>query len=322
MAERSPQVEDGYTRIADEFLEALIHADYPASVLRFMLIVVRETWGWQRKEAAIPTKRFAEVFRVTERRVRQIRDDCLRHNLIEVEPGEQFETPIYRIQKRYLDWLTWKTNNPWEGPPTRKTNIPSFPEDEHTEYSEDEPSDPIKGRESLKEKEREDDTAATAVNDAKDILTELLGPEQGGAIEAAVMAACRVHPDAKQVLVQECGALAARQAEGEKVSLRYLANNVRDAAERWREEDALCDDLDRLHTRLVGPRPRNTHWSAEEKYDRSLREFREDRELWLYRKCGSGDNQQVRERAEELGVWDDGLVERVREKIIAGEYES
>lgn len=152
----SPQVEDGYTRIADEFLEALICADYPASVLRFMLVVVRETWGWQRKEAKIPTKRFVEAFGVTERRVRQIRDDCLRHNLIEVESGEQFDTPIYRVQKRYMDWLTWKTNNPWEGPPTRKTNIPSFPEDEHTDSSEDRYTEHIK--ESLKEK-RENDRA-------------------------------------------------------------------------------------------------------------------------------------------------------------------
>src|SRR5690554_656687 len=117
MAERSPQLEDGYTRIVDEFLEALIHADYPASVLRFMLIVVRETWGWQRKEAAIPTKRFQEAFgNVTKRRVEQVREDCLRHNLIDVDPGEQFDTPTYRIQKRYTDWLTWKTRKPWNPP--------------------------------------------------------------------------------------------------------------------------------------------------------------------------------------------------------------
>lgn len=115
-------------------------------------------------------------------------------------------------------------------------------------------------------------------------------------------------------------ALNASRKPNPQAVANYLRKTLRTQAEEEAERDALCDDLDRLHTRLVGPRPRNTHWSAEEKYDRSLREFREDRELWLYRKCGSGDNQQVRERAEELGLWDDGLVERVREKIISGEY--
>jgi phage replication O-like protein O len=164
MSQASPQVEDGYTRIADEFLEALIHADYPASVLRFVLVVVRETWGWQKKEAEIPTKRFVEVFGVTERRVRQIRDDCLRHNLIEVEHGDQFETPIYRVQKRYTDWMTWKTNNPWEGPSTRKTNLPSFPEDEPSDSSEDEPSYLLKRS---TEKYRENDRARETNEDGE-----------------------------------------------------------------------------------------------------------------------------------------------------------
>jgi len=37
-------------RIADEYLEALIAADYPSSLLRFVLAVVRETWGWREME--------------------------------------------------------------------------------------------------------------------------------------------------------------------------------------------------------------------------------------------------------------------------------
>lgn len=99
----------------------------------------------------------------------------------------------------------------------------------------------------------------------------------------------------------------------------YMRKTLRTQAEEETERAAMHDDLDRQHIRLLGPRPRNAHWREEQRWDDSLREFRADQELWLYRRCGDGHDERIRQRAEDLGLWDDGLVERVRQRIIDGE---
>lgn len=171
----------------------------------------------------------------------------------------------------------------------------------------------------------EEGTAASTshVDQARQILCTLLrAPNGSTAIDAALMAASRVHPRASDVLVQECGALAAREAQtGKKVDLQYLASNVRQAAERLEQEEALQDDDERFFIRLFGPRPRNAFWPQEQAWDRELIGFRKDREHWLYSHCATGHEEKLRKRAEECGLWDDGLIERVREKIMAGGYE-
>lgn len=166
-------------------------------------------------------------------------------------------------------------------------------------------------------------TSASQVDQARQILCTLLRlPDGSIAIDAALMAASRVHPRAADVLVQECGALAAREAQGGKpVDLQYLASNVRQAAERLEQEETLQDDDERLFVRLFGPRPRNAFWTQEQAWDRELVGFRRDREHWLYSHCATGCEEKLRKRAEECGLWDDGLIERVREKIMAGGYE-
>jgi phage replication O-like protein O len=45
----SPQVEDGFTRIANELMEAFIRAELPGVQMRIAMIVMRETYGYQRK---------------------------------------------------------------------------------------------------------------------------------------------------------------------------------------------------------------------------------------------------------------------------------
>ena len=119
MAQASPQLEDGYVRIADEYLEALIAADYPSSLLRFVLAVVRETWGWRETERAIPIKRFEKLLGIGRRRVYQLRKEAVEHNLITVTEGEHSDTAIYAVQKRYTDWLMWKSKRRWKWEPVK-----------------------------------------------------------------------------------------------------------------------------------------------------------------------------------------------------------
>lgn len=110
----SPQIEDGFTRIANEYLEEFVRWDYPASVMRFVLIVIRETWGYRRQQAAIPASRFEELLGVSRARVYQIRLDALRHNLITIDNLNPGTTAVYSVQKRHTDWIVWRSRRSFE----------------------------------------------------------------------------------------------------------------------------------------------------------------------------------------------------------------
>lgn len=104
-----PQLENGYTRFANEWLEALIGSSYPASVIRFTLAVARLTWGYQRggREAPwteITTGRLASLLGISQSRISRIRKLAIEANLIEFAPGEQWEIPGYRVQKHTDRW--------------------------------------------------------------------------------------------------------------------------------------------------------------------------------------------------------------------------
>jgi len=116
---RTPQLENGYTRLSNEWFEAFIAAAYPAAVKNFVLAVARETWGFHAGGADRPfrpvsTQRLSELLQVSERRVRQIRDDAIRHNLVEVE-GEPSSGVVcsYRVQKDPLEWIEWRSTRRW-----------------------------------------------------------------------------------------------------------------------------------------------------------------------------------------------------------------
>lgn len=102
---------------------------------------------------------------------------------------------------------------------------------------------------------------------------------------------------------------------------QYFRKTLRSQSEEEGERDNLRDDDERLFVRLYGPRPRNAFWTQEQAWDRELVGFRRDREHWLYSHCATGCEEKLRKRAEECGLWDDGLIERVRGKIMAGGYE-
>lgn len=57
----SPQLENGFTRIANELLEALIRFPFSQRQLRLVLALARATYGWQSKVARLPKLRLATL---------------------------------------------------------------------------------------------------------------------------------------------------------------------------------------------------------------------------------------------------------------------
>ena len=113
MTNHKPQLEDGYTRIANEWLEAFIQYPAPGSLKDFVLLVARYTWGYHEKWRQIPVQTFQDILQVSRRRIYQLRVQANLFNLIEFNEGSPGESAEYRIQKDYIDWLEYRTKAKW-----------------------------------------------------------------------------------------------------------------------------------------------------------------------------------------------------------------
>lgn len=56
----SPQVENGYTKIANEILDALIAYRLPGEQMQVLLCIIRASYGWNDKEASITHQQISE----------------------------------------------------------------------------------------------------------------------------------------------------------------------------------------------------------------------------------------------------------------------
>lgn len=99
----SPQVEEGFTRIANEVLDKLIQAPLGATELRCVLAIIRRSWGWGKREAEIALKQFAEL---TARDVESIRDAL--SSLQKKRVIAQVRPPAFNIA------ATWSVEKNWE----------------------------------------------------------------------------------------------------------------------------------------------------------------------------------------------------------------
>lgn len=59
--QRMADIDDGYTRVANELLEAIASADLTARQLKVMLAYVRKTYGFNKKQIALPMSRLLRL---------------------------------------------------------------------------------------------------------------------------------------------------------------------------------------------------------------------------------------------------------------------
>lgn len=71
----SPQVKGGYTPIANEVMEALARADLSGRELRIVLVVIRNTWGWQKKQSRIGLGQIARALGIRRKHVHEVVKD-------------------------------------------------------------------------------------------------------------------------------------------------------------------------------------------------------------------------------------------------------
>jgi len=98
----NPQLEDGFTRIANELLEALCNIRIPGEARQIFDLIMRKTYGFNKKEDRIPLSQFAQFTGIKKPNVKRAINKLIKMNL--VIKKDKNKAAIYSINKHYLSW--------------------------------------------------------------------------------------------------------------------------------------------------------------------------------------------------------------------------
>lgn len=98
----SPQVENGYTKIADELLSAIIRWRLSSYECRVLLFLIRKTYGWGKKEDWVSRSQFASATGIRESHISRALSMLIKQNI--VTKGGTGYRPKWSIQKDFDQW--------------------------------------------------------------------------------------------------------------------------------------------------------------------------------------------------------------------------
>ena len=101
----SPQKENGYTSISNELLEQIYRRRFSASQLKILLLVIRFTYGFNRKTAALSNTFIASGTGMHEITVSKEVGTLLRDNVLKLHKNPTFHNSrVIGINKDYESW--------------------------------------------------------------------------------------------------------------------------------------------------------------------------------------------------------------------------
>lgn len=100
----SPQLEDGYTRIANVILEALCRYRIPGEQRQCLDFILRKTYGYGKKEDAISNGQFCQATGMKKGNVARALGELVKKRV--VIKSDNGRIPTYQFNKIYSDWLS------------------------------------------------------------------------------------------------------------------------------------------------------------------------------------------------------------------------
>ena len=102
---KSPQLEDGYTRIANELMEVISLYPFTGGELRVLFVILRSTYGYKCKATNISLNELARKTNLTRRHIPNILKTLRTDGVITVvRLGNK---NVLGINKHYLRWRLW-----------------------------------------------------------------------------------------------------------------------------------------------------------------------------------------------------------------------
>jgi len=100
----NPQLEDGFTRIANEILDALMRTKFSANQSRMIWCVIRKTYGYGKKDDWIALSQFEALTGITRPHICRALVELEMRNVI-ARIGKGGMTKV-RFNKRYTEWAS------------------------------------------------------------------------------------------------------------------------------------------------------------------------------------------------------------------------
>ena len=102
----NPQIENGYTRIANELIEALAITDLNGTQRRIIDVVLRQTYGYQRKEHDLSITFIANATNIHKKQIQRELATLIERKIITVVSEATFnKSRILTFNKSYKEWL-------------------------------------------------------------------------------------------------------------------------------------------------------------------------------------------------------------------------
>ncbi|MFS1538900.1 MAG: replication protein [Candidatus Phlomobacter fragariae] len=92
------EIENGYTRIANELLEAIAGADLTVRQIKILLTIVRKTYGFGKKLDRIINTQIAEITSIHHTHVCKAKNEIISMNILILEKGR------IGINKKIFEW--------------------------------------------------------------------------------------------------------------------------------------------------------------------------------------------------------------------------
>lgn len=110
-----PELSDGYVKIANELWQALIDYDLTAAQMKLIAVIIRETYGYNRKSKNLSVSYLAKAIHRDHRNTRRALIDLIDKKVVN-EYGEYSarESREIGINKYYLEWVRGGRNDPSE----------------------------------------------------------------------------------------------------------------------------------------------------------------------------------------------------------------
>lgn len=99
----SPQLENGHLKIANELWDRIMLEQFSGAECRVLMVVIRKTYGWNRKESDIPLSEFQSLTGMNRSTITDARKSLLDKNVLSVIKGAGRTHPS-----------TWSVNKNWE----------------------------------------------------------------------------------------------------------------------------------------------------------------------------------------------------------------
>ena len=103
----SPQHEDGYTRIANEIMEALARFRIPGEARQMLDVIIRKTYGFNKIKDRISTSQLMAATGLRRGLIHRVRKRLLLSNLITVYKNVDSQILSYSFQKDYEKWKVY-----------------------------------------------------------------------------------------------------------------------------------------------------------------------------------------------------------------------